>query len=199
MAKNIWIICGILIVALLLGVAAVAPRGDLKSDAPAVVMTGARLDVPFSLINQDGKTVTDRDVAGKYRLMFFGFTFCPAVCPTELQKIAETLAALGDDAQKITPVFVTVDPERDTPDVLKKYLSSFDPRLIGLTGSVADIRKMADGYKVYFKKMGEGPHYMMDHSAFTYLLSPEGDLLTLYRPDQTVSQIVSDLRARLRP
>jgi len=134
----------------------------------------------FLLVNQDGETVSEADFMGKYMLVYFGFTYCPDVCPTSLTVIEDALGLLGDEAEHITPVFITVDPERDNPEALKLYVEHFHPRQVGLTGSVAQIKAVAKAYKVYFSKSGDGydDDYLLDHSSITYLMSPEGKFIT---------------------
>lgn len=138
---------------------------------------------PFTLTDHTGRAVTDKDFAGTYRLIYFGFTFCPAICPTELAKITEALDTLGPDADKITPLFITVDPERDTAAVMKSYVELFHPRLVGLTGTPAQIKQAAKNYKIYYAKV-EDPaltEYTMDHSSFIYFIDPQNNLLRIFR------------------
>src|SRR5262245_35203023 len=132
---------------------------------------------PFSLTDQNGKRVTDQDFRGKYMLIFFGYTYCPDVCPSELQVMSAALDELGTDAEKIQPIFITIDPARDTPETLKVYVSNFHPRLIGLTGSEADIAAVAKAYRVYYAKAKtteNQPDYLMDHGTILYLMGPDG-------------------------
>ncbi|ODA66328.1 hypothetical protein A7A08_02726 [Methyloligella halotolerans] len=132
---------------------------------------------PFTLTNQDGKQVTEKDFRGKHMLVFFGFTHCPDICPAELQVIAEALDDLGDKAEEVVPVFVTVDPARDTPEALKEYLSNFGDRFVGLTGSDKEIAKVAKEYRVTYQVHKEKPddeNYNVDHSAIVYLMGPDG-------------------------
>jgi protein SCO1/2 len=153
----------------------------------------------FTLVNQDGKTVTDQDFRGTWRLMYFGFTYCPAICPTELMKITEALDKLGDQANIITPLFISVDPERDTPDILKKYLTAFHPRFIGLTGTVAQVEDIKKSYKVYAAKVKDDTmtDYTVDHSSFIYLMDPQENLQAIYKLQDTSLIIAEDIRARL--
>ena len=138
---------------------------------------------PFTLTNQDGKTVTDADFAGEPKLVFFGYTHCPDVCPTTLSDITAMLGALGKD-KKAAVLFITVDPERDTPAVLKDYLSSFDPRITGLTGSPAAVAKVLQDYRVYAKKVPtEGGDYTMDHTALVYLMDKSGNFVQSFNPE----------------
>lgn len=140
---------------------------------------------PFTLTDQDGKTVTDADFRGKYMLIYFGFTFCPDVCPTELQVMAGAVSKLGANTSKVQPIFVTVDPERDTPEVLAKYVKQFDPRLIGLTGTPEQIARIAKEYRVFYEKVKDdesSADYTMDHSSIAYLMGPDGRFLTFFPP-----------------
>jgi protein SCO1/2 len=132
---------------------------------------------PFTLTDHTGKRVTDQDFRGKFVLMFFGFTNCPDVCPTALQVMAAALDKLGPNAERITPVLVSVDPEHDTPLVLAAYVASFHPRLVGLTGSQSEIDAIAKAYRVYVKKVPDPKStagYTMDHSSIIYVLGPDG-------------------------
>lgn len=131
---------------------------------------------PFSLTDHTGRHVTEKDFLGKYMLVFFGFTYCPDVCPTELQVMSAALDELGAEGNTIQPVFVSIDPERDTPEVVKQYVENFHPRLVGLTGSPDDIAAIARAYRVYYKKAlgGSETDYEMDHSTTIYLMGPDG-------------------------
>lgn len=132
---------------------------------------------PFSLVDQDGRRVTEKDFLGKYMLVFFGFTYCPDVCPTELQVMSAALDELGTAGNNIQPVFVSIDPERDTPEVIKQYVGNFHPRLVGLTGSAGEIATIARAYRVYYKKAASSAasgDYEMDHSTTIYLMDREG-------------------------
>jgi protein SCO1/2 len=140
---------------------------------------------PFTLTDQTGKRVTEADFAGKYMLIYFGFTFCPDVCPTELQVMSGALDALGEDGSKVQPILITVDPERDTPEVLAQYVKQFNPRLIGLTGSPEDIAAVAKAYRVFYEKVKDDSSsgdYTMDHSSVVYLMGPDGGFLTFFGP-----------------
>jgi protein SCO1 len=135
-----------------------------RSPSP-IIPTASAIGGPFQLIDQDGRTVSDRDLAGRPFLVFFGFTHCPEICPTTLFEVSEVLRALGPDADKVQALFVTVDPERDTPDKLKDYLSSFDPHLRGLTGDPAAVAAVTKAYRVYVRKVPQDNGYTMDHTA----------------------------------
>jgi protein SCO1/2 len=132
---------------------------------------------PFSLVDHTGRRVTEKDFLGKYMLVFFGFTYCPDVCPAELQVMSAALDELGPRGDNIQPVFVSIDPERDTPEVVRQYVENFHPRLVGLTGSPEEIAAIAKAYRVYYKKAasrGTSGDYEMDHSTILYLMDPEG-------------------------
>lgn len=135
---------------------------------------------PFSLTDQTGRRVTDKDFLGKYMLVIFGYTYCPDVCPTELQVMSAALDQLGTKADSIQPLFITIDPQRDTPEVLKQYVSNFHPRLVGLTGTADEIASVAKAYRVYYSKVenNAGPdNYLMDHSTIIYLMDRQGRFL----------------------
>jgi protein SCO1/2 len=135
---------------------------------------------PFALTDQNGKRVTDKDFRGRYTLVFFGFTNCPDVCPSALQVMAAALDKLGAKGQQLTPVFITIDPERDTPAQLAGYVKSFHSRLVGLTGTPAEIEAVTKAYRVYVKKVSDpksSAGYSFDHSAIIYLMGPDGAYL----------------------
>ncbi|HHI82940.1 MAG TPA: SCO family protein, partial [Rhizobiales bacterium] len=148
--------------------------GPMQSTSSGKALIGG----PFSLVDEDGKKVTDKSYAGKYTLVYFGYTFCPDVCPTELQIISAALDQLGSEADRIQPLFITIDPERDTPAVLKEYTANFNPRITGLSGTPEQIAAVAKAYRVYYRKVREKDaakdDYLMDHSSITYLMGPDG-------------------------
>ena len=152
-------------------------RGDAGSASRQIGSTG-QPDVggPFQLVNQEGQAVDETLLNGKWSLVFFGFTYCPDYCPTTLQMLEATKAALGDRADQVQIVFISVDPERDTPQALKDYLSSdgFPEGVIGLTGTPAQVRAAADTYRAAYQKVGEGEAYTMNHSLTIYLMGPDG-------------------------
>ncbi len=143
-------------------------------------LAGSSLGGAFSLIDQDGKPVTDADFRGKYRLMYFGYTFCPDICPTDLAIIGKALAgyeaAQPGRAARVAPIFITVDPERDTPAAIKPFVAAFHPRLTGLTGSLAQVTAAAKAYGIYFRKVptSDPENYLVDHFAVYYLFGPDG-------------------------
>lgn len=134
---------------------------------------------PFTLTDQTGRKVTEKDFLGKYMLVFFGYTYCPDICPTELQVMSAALDSLGTKADVIQPVFITIDPQRDTPEVLKQYVGNFHPRLAGLTGTPEEIASVAKTYRVFFSRVENSASdtYLMDHSTIMYLMDPQGRFL----------------------
>jgi protein SCO1/2 len=161
---------------------------------------GMALGGPFRLVNQTGRMVTEADFAGRFMLVYFGFTFCPDVCPTELGTMVAALDELGDAAARVVPVFITVDPERDTPEAMADYVARFDPRLIGLTGTPEQIAAAARAYRVFYAKVQrpEMTEYLMDHSSFIYLVGPNGRVRSLFRPQTSPEAMARAIRAQLR-
>ncbi len=160
------------------------PRFGSGGDSPAgLVKSAFKVGGPFTLVDHTGKTVTDADFRGRYLLIYFGYTYCPDVCPTTLQTMTQALDLLGEKAERVQPLFITVDPERDTADVLADYVTAFHPRLIGLTGAADQIARAAKAYGVYYAKAEpsepDAP-YLMDHSSFVYLMGPDGRYLTVF-------------------
>ena len=163
---------GLVLAAALAGVSGCAPRAA----APAQSAGSAQPGGPFTLVDQDGRSVDQRILNGKWSIVFFGYTFCPDFCPTTLTTLGKTMQALGPAATKMQVVFITIDPERDTPQALKAYLSSkvFPKNIIGLTGTPAQVAQAAKDYVVFYQKEGTGPNYTMDHSTALYLMDPDG-------------------------
>jgi protein SCO1/2 len=167
----------------------VAQRGSVPiSQASAV-------GGPFKLVDQDGRTVTEQDVKGKPFLVFFGFTHCPDVCPSTLFDISEIFRKLGPDADRAAALFITVDPERDTPSAMKNYLSSFDPHLRGLTGDEPAVDGVIRAYRAYAKKVpGTDGDYTMDHTALVYLMDKEGRFVAPFNLKRRPEDAAADLR-----
>ncbi|MFZ0693253.1 MAG: SCO family protein [Alphaproteobacteria bacterium] len=175
---------------LILGLAAVAAaafllvyfgtRGPSSPNNETTVAIGG----PFSLIDQDGKKRSDADFRGSLMLVYFGYTSCPDVCPLTLQNMSSALTALGDKGQSVVPLFITIDPERDSVAKMKEYAARFSPRLVALSGAPADIAAAAKAYRVYFAKHEEsGGGYSMDHTSLIYLMDRDGHYLTHFSPD----------------
>jgi protein SCO1/2 len=165
-----------------------------RTSTPAVAAVGG----PFHLVDQNDKAVTEKDMKGHPFLVFFGFTHCPDVCPTSLFEISEVLRMLGPDADRAGALFITVDPERDTPAAMKDYLSNFDPHLRGLTGDPADVQAAIKAYRVYAKKVPlEGGDYTMDHTAIVYLMDKDGRFVAPFSLKRTPEAAAADLRKYL--
>jgi protein SCO1/2 len=159
-----------------------------------------RLDIggSFSLTDQNGQPFSDKDLKGKTFLVFFGFTHCPDVCPTTLFEISEILRNLGPAADQTAALFISVDPERDTPASMKDYLANFDSHIHGLTGDAAALAGVAKAYKVYYKKVPlEGGDYTMDHTAIVYLMGKDGRFVAPFNMRRTADVAAADLRQRL--
>ena len=153
---------------------------------------------PFRLTDQNGKTVTDADLRGKWSLIYFGYTHCPDACPTALNDISIALEDLGVKRDAVRPVFITVDPERDTPDALKAYVTSFDAPILALTGTPEQVAQAAKGYRVYYAKHPEaGGDYSMDHSSVIYVMDPEGRFTASFTHESTPEQIAERLKKLL--
>jgi len=163
-------------------------------------LAGATIGGPFTLTDQDGRKVSDRDFAGRYRLIYFGYTFCPDVCPLDVQTLMKGFRRLETDnpalAARIQPIFITVDPARDTPPVLKQFVRAFHPRLIGLTGSEAEIAAVAKRFAIYYKKQqpaAGASGYLMDHSRQAMLFGPQGEPIALITQDKDADAVVADI------
>ena len=158
---------------------------------------------PFELVTHTGKTVTDRDYLGKFMLVYFGYTHCPDVCPIDLQIVSEVVYMLGKDSAKVQPLFVTVDPTRDTVKVMADYVKHFHPRLIGLTGNKKQIASAAEIYRMQSRKSvsqdAEPGEYLIDHSAAIVLIGPDGGGLSLFPHGITAKDIAADIERFIKP
>ena len=162
---------------------------------PAPITMPSAIGGPFRLVDQNSKPLTDQDLKGQPFLVFFGFTHCPDVCPTTLFEVSEVLRALGPEGRAVRALFVTVDPERDTPEKLKDYLSSFDPRVIGVTGDADAITAMEKAYRVYAKKVPlDGGNYTMDHTAIVYLMDKTGRFVAPFNLKRRPEEAAVDLK-----
>jgi protein SCO1/2 len=179
---------------------AVSTAGCSEAPAEAPPLEGARLGGAFTLTDQDGrKLASETAFKGKYRLVYFGFTFCPDVCPVDLQQIGQAMRQLEKSdpakAAKVQPVFITVDPERDTPPVMKQYVAAFHPRLIGLTGTPEEIAQVAKLHGVYYSKGEKGGEsgYLMDHSRIALLFGPDGKPISILPHEKGAPAIAAEL------
>ncbi len=166
---------------------------------PGTVSGEALIGGPFELTDQDGNKVTDQTYKGKLMLIYFGFTFCPDACPTALGVMSAALDKLDVAADRVVPILITVDPERDTPPVLKDYVSNFHPRMVGLTGTPEQIAQVAKAYRVFYQKASgaSAEDYLMDHTLLIYLMDGEGKYLKHFSPDATPDQIADEIRKHL--
>jgi cytochrome oxidase Cu insertion factor (SCO1/SenC/PrrC family) len=168
--------------------------------AAASPVAAAPIGAPFSLVDTHGTRVTDRSFPGKCKLVFFGYTFCPDICPTALGRVARALEALGGDAARVQPLFITVDSERDTPAVLGRYMQSFERRIAALSGTEAEIATAARAFRVSYARhpIGDGD-YLMDHTALFFLIAPDGRLAKVLRSDVSPDALVAALRGAIAP
>ncbi|AXJ95198.1 SCO family protein [Sphingomonas sp. FARSPH] len=172
---------------------------DAGTTPTAPPLAGARIGGPFTLTDQDGRTVTDRSFAGKYRIMYFGYTFCPDVCPTDMATVGQAMTLLEKKnpalAGRIVPIFVSVDPERDTPPVLKRFVAAFSPKMVGLTGSPQTIAAVAKAFGVFSGKGATQPGggYLVNHSRATYLMDTDGKPLALLPADKGPQAVADEI------
>lgn len=173
-----------------------APTSQSTVEAP---LTGADIGGPFELVNKDGQTVRWADFAGKYRIVYFGFTYCPDICPTDVGRMVHGLNAFAkahpDLAEKVQPIFISIDPERDTPQVVGEFAAAFSDNLIGLTGTPEQVKAAADTFRVFYSRGEDTPGggYLMDHSAIVYLFGPDGEPLATLPTDQGADAVAAEL------
>lgn len=152
----------------------------------------------FTLVDHRGRQVTQDDYAERWQLVFFGFTSCPDVCPTTLDRVTGVLEGLDEEAAEVAPLFITVDPERDTPPVMASYITAFDPRIVGLTGTPGQVTAALKSFRVYAQKVDQpGAAYTMDHSAFLYLMAADGSYVTHFPPQAEPEAIIAKIRGYL--
>jgi protein SCO1/2 len=194
-------VVGGLLIGLIAAVAVFPELRDRVFPASETTTSGkALIGGPFMLTDQTGKQVTDKDYRGRYMLVFFGFTNCPDICPAGLQLMSAVLDKLGSKADRITPILITVDPERDNPQKLAAYVKNFNSRLVGLTGTPEQIAAIAKAYKVYFKKVPnkDAPaEYGMDHTSIIYLMDPNGEFVAHFTPTTTVDAMTAKIEKLL--
>jgi cytochrome oxidase Cu insertion factor (SCO1/SenC/PrrC family) len=185
-------------------------QSETETGTPEDADSEAPFGGAFSLTDQNGMRRTDMDFRGKYMLIFFGYTFCPDVCPTTLAVEAEALGKLGESANRIQPIFISVDPKRDTPAKLKTYLASFDaptrPNFVGLTGTDQEIAEAARAYRVYYRahidgqiRDGSGSEYSIDHTGDVYLMDPDGKFVAYYSQGILPDEMAEDLKMKTAP
>jgi protein SCO1/2 len=196
LARTVLIVC-LLLVAVLLGLVGYRLLERSDGGSGAVAIGG-----PFSLVDQNGVRRSEADFRGRLMLVFFGYTHCPDICPTSLQTATDALDLLGADAAKVAPIFITVDPARDTVERLKEYAGYFHPALVALTGSEAEVAAAAKAYRVPYSRAAAGDaaapdEYLMNHAAYFYLMDAEGAYLTHFTPEDSAQEIAEALRSHL--
>lgn len=163
------------------------------------VVGKAAVGGPFDLINQDGQRFTDKDLHGEFALLYFGFTHCPDICPDELEKVSEAINLVDKwTGVRVQPVFISVDPQRDTPPLVKSYVREFHPRMIGLTGEMENVKTVSKSYRVYYSKTGESDtDYLVDHSIIHYLIDPQGEFVTFFGKNNDAQQLATQVLQQL--
>ena len=211
--RRVYLYLGVAVLIIIIGVtlrffaspqSMVSPAGVTVVDKGGREIKGSKppsIGGRFTLISQDGRPVTDADFRGKNTLVFFGFTNCPDVCPLTLNNISRAIVLLGADANKIQPLFISVDPLRDTPNVLRKYLKHFDHRIIGLTGTPKQVVAVQRAYRIFAQRrnaVGVGSDdYLMDHTSISYMMGPSGEFKTFFSNGSTPEEFVTKIRQHL--
>jgi cytochrome oxidase Cu insertion factor (SCO1/SenC/PrrC family) len=197
--KNIvisWLVCVLGLVLLFAWVG-----GDLLGKKTHTQQDAALVTADFSLQTADNKTVTHTDLRGKYMLVYFGFTHCPDICPTTLLLMSNVVNQLEDAAQKIQPIFISVDPERDTPKLAAEYASNFGKGFLGLSGTPEDVKHAADSFKVFYSKVedkGSALGYVVDHSGFIYLMGPNGEYVAHFASTVSEAELKKELQRNVQ-
>lgn len=173
------------------------PTSSIASVSEGQATGEASIGGPFTLVDQNGKTVTDQDYRDKLMLVYFGFASCPDICPTDLTIMSEAAKQLGDQASKVAWLFITIDPERDTAEMLKTYMGNFHPALQGLTGTSEQIKDAIKAYRVYAQKVPQKDGYTMDHSSFMYLMDRQGKFITHFTHNTRAEDIAKTIREQL--
>ena len=196
---SLWILVAAAVLAL--GGAYFVRTIGVREPPPPVTVGEAAIRSEFSLIDHNGNRVTEADFLGRWQLVFFGFTHCPDVCPTTLAYMASVLDRFGGEVERVAPIFITVDPSRDTPQVMAEYVQAFHPKLVGLTGSEAEVAAAAKSFRVYYERMEEetAPDgYLMAHAGHIYLMTPEGRFEDVFREgEQSAEEMAADVLARM--
>lgn len=194
------IISSIILAVIAIGVWSLVIMGPKSDETPSAAENSrALIGGEFELINHNNEVVTDKDFLGKYMIVYFGYTYCPDVCPMDLQIMADALRYLDtDDLQMLNPVFVSIDPERDTPDVMAEYISFFHDDLIGLTGSPEQVDTIKKAYRVYAAKADDSEDYLVDHTAYTYLMDKEGKLLQHFNHGEDPEDMAAKMAALIQ-
>ena len=195
MSRTVWIILAVLALAFAAVTGLAVKRGIIGGQGQTAAIGG-----PFHMVDQKGRPADASRLKGKWSAVFFGFTYCPEACPTTLLALGQTETLLGAQADRFQTVFVSVDPGRDTPAVMANYLSnsSFPRRIIGLTGTPAQVAEIAHAYKVFYQKAGDGPGYQVNHSTITYLMSPTGDFVCVIPYGEGPQQMAGQIRSAMK-
>ncbi|HSE78503.1 MAG TPA: SCO family protein [Alphaproteobacteria bacterium] len=193
-------IVGAVLIGVAIGFGARFALIDDRQQAEAPGIGTALIGGPFALTDQNGARRLDAEFRGKLMLVFFGYTYCPDICPLSLQLVSDVLDALGSDAGKVAPIFITVDPRRDTASALKNYLANFSPQIVGLTGTEEEIAAVAKAYRAYFKLNGDPAKdegYLVDHTTLIYVMDRQGKLLTQFTHETPPERVTAALRPYL--
>jgi protein SCO1/2 len=197
-SRNTPLLIAMIAMIAIVAVAGVAIWRITQAGPVASAGSGVSIGGPFTLTDQAGAAVTEKTYDGSYRLIYFGYTFCPDACPTELGVMAQAIETMGPAGQKVQPIFITIDPDRDTVQQLKGYVPLFDKRLVGLTGTPQQIAAVAKAYKVYYAKADQPgvdtKSYGMNHSSFVYLMDPKGRFLTVFSSDTDSDKMAAEIR-----
>jgi len=202
--KKVYVLASLIAVAMLIGVGGMVVYRMQSTDQfrqcrPATIASaGSTIGGPFTLVNGDGQTVTDSDVFTKPSLLYFGFTNCPDVCPVDNARNAAAADILAKSGIDVTPVMISIDPARDTPPVMKDYTAHFSDSMIGLTGSPAQVMAVSKAYKTYYRKIGTGDDYEMDHSTYTYLVLPKFGFVEFFRRNTTPADMAKSVGCFVR-
>jgi protein SCO1/2 len=182
-----------------LAIASLIAYVQIKNEQKGPLIMASNFAGPINLIDQNNQKFTQEDLKGSYSLIYFGFTYCPAICPTELQRMARVLNALDDKEDNIKPIFITVDPERDDVKTMHQYVKQFHPKIVGLTGTQTQINQAKKSYKIYAAKVQDETmsDYTMDHSSFIYFIDPNNNLLRIFKTDDSVEDMIKVINAAL--
>ena len=199
LSRRLLLVAALLAAFIILGSAAfLAVELHDNGNGAAGTLLGSAIGGPFTLVDQNGKTVTNTALEGKWLLVYFGYTHCPDACPTTLNNIALALQDLGAQRDEVRPVFITIDPERDTPQVMKDYVTAFDAPILALTGTAAEVAQAAKNYRVYYAKHPEaGGDYSMDHTSVIYVMDPKGRFTASFTGEDPPTQMAERLKKLL--
>ncbi|MEH6403983.1 MAG: SCO family protein [Sneathiella sp.] len=192
----LFVVIGVTVAALVL--TGIIPSAS-NSGRSGIIVGAPQIGGEFTATNNKGKAVSDKDFQGKMMLVFFGYTFCPDVCPTEMQTFSQVMSELGDDAASVTPVFITIDPARDTVPVIDEFVQAFHPSIVGLTGTNDQIDQIKKAYRAYGQQVegDDSEYYLVDHTSFTYLMGTDGKLITVFSYGTTPEEITKTIKEQI--